>query len=717
MKARIRHAAALAALLLSGHIAVRHVAAQELLLYEPFDYPGDEALNAQADWDGDAPVEGLQVLNGDAGGDDGTSSLQFVDLPGRGGRVKSTAGFDGESLILLPAPITGEGSVLYVSFLYKPLVVGNSYFAHNRTTGSVQGQLGRWETKPDNTPNTTFAARWRDSSTRVLEQPPGHESGTTLFVVAKTTLVPGVDNDTFDLWTDVEPGELEFPPTVSATSLTGAGNDIDPAVGILGFRLRVRGNTGEFEIDELRMGTTWASVTTAGGSAVCSARRTIDPAIHRPGENVSVTVSARGVPGETTITETIPGGWTVANAGTGTVEGDAITFTVTADGEVAYELTAPDSCGDATIAGRIAAAGGCDDEVGGDSILACVDPVSLPFYEPFDYPDGTALSAQRRWAPGAPVEGLRVINGDDQGDEGTSSLSFPPLPGEGGRVRSTQGFPGASGVLLDVPVTDEGSEFYVSFLYKPIAPGDSYFAHNNTSGSVQGQLGRWDSKPDNDPATTFVARWRDGSTRVFEDGFGHESGKTVFVVARTTMVEGPDNDTFELWINPEPGDPEPPASATAFSLLDGGNDIDPSVGIVGFTLRVSRFTGEFEIDELRMGTSWESVTTVVEPEVRFVRGDADSDGTINLTDGIVILNFLFLGAESPACMDAADADDDGGERPQITDAIVLFTWLFLGGVAPSPPSPATAAYGAGDCGVDPTADDPMGCLMAGALCQ
>ena len=70
------------------------------------------------------------------------------------------------------------------------------------------------------------------------------------------------------------------------------------------------------------------------------------------------------------------------------------------------------------------------------------------------------------------------------------------------------------------------------------------------------------------------------------------------------------------------------------------------------------------------------------PVERFVRGDANSDGSINLTDGIVILNYLYLGAAPPACLDAADVDDDGGNLPTITDAIYIFNWLFLGGVEP-----------------------------------
>ncbi|MCZ6794731.1 MAG: thrombospondin type 3 repeat-containing protein [Planctomycetota bacterium] len=100
---------------------------------------------------------------------------------------------------------------------------------------------------------------------------------------------------------------------------------------------------------------------------------------------------------------------------------------------------------------------------------------------------------------------------------------------------------------------------------------------------------------------------------------------------------------------------------------------------------------------------------------RFVRGDADANGSINLTDGIVILNFLFLGAGAPGCLDAADTDDDGGVRPTLTDAVIVFSWLFSGGTAPRAPTPDAPTYAADRCATDPT-DDGMSCATVADKC-
>jgi hypothetical protein len=84
--------------------------------------------------------------------------------------------------------------------------------------------------------------------------------------------------------------------------------------------------------------------------------------------------------------------------------------------------------------------------------------------------------------------------------------------------------------------------------------------------------------------------------------------------------------------------------------------------------------------------------------LRFLRGDSNGDGTVNLSDAVSVLGYLFLGSKEPPCFDAADADDTG--RVEITDAIFLLGALFLGqGKIPSPYP---------ECGPDET-DDELSC--------
>ena len=82
----------------------------------------------------------------------------------------------------------------------------------------------------------------------------------------------------------------------------------------------------------------------------------------------------------------------------------------------------------------------------------------------------------------------------------------------------------------------------------------------------------------------------------------------------------------------------------------------------------------------------------------FVRGDANGDGKLDITDPIATLGYLFLGDPAPGCIDTADADDTG--RLDLTDPIYSLGYLFLGGAVYPAPYPA--------CGLDPTPDD-LGC--------
>ncbi len=101
--------------------------------------------------------------------------------------------------------------------------------------------------------------------------------------------------------------------------------------------------------------------------------------------------------------------------------------------------------------------------------------------------------------------------------------------------------------------------------------------------------------------------------------------------------------------------------------------------------------------------------------VAFVRGDANSDATINLTDGVVLLLYLF-GNGQLACKDAADTNDSG--TLEITDAIIIFGWLFGGnGPDPAPPTPTSPGYLVSDCGPDPEPADGLDCLQLSPTCQ
>lgn len=92
-------------------------------------------------------------------------------------------------------------------------------------------------------------------------------------------------------------------------------------------------------------------------------------------------------------------------------------------------------------------------------------------------------------------------------------------------------------------------------------------------------------------------------------------------------------------------------------------------------------------------------------QVPFIRGDANSDGMVNVADPVFVLCYLYLPSACPDvdvnCYDALDANDDG-KVVNNGDPVYLLNYLFALGPPPPVPFPA--------CAVDPTADvDKLGC--------
>lgn len=92
----------------------------------------------------------------------------------------------------------------------------------------------------------------------------------------------------------------------------------------------------------------------------------------------------------------------------------------------------------------------------------------------------------------------------------------------------------------------------------------------------------------------------------------------------------------------------------------------------------------------------------------FLRGDANDDGHVNISDPLHILNWLFAGASPPGCIAATNVNGD--DTVDIVDPTYLLNHLFSSGSTPVAPFP--------DCGAsDLPADQELGCVTAPEHCQ
>ncbi len=166
--------------------------------------------------------------------------------------------------------------------------------------------------------------------------------------------------------------------------------------------------------------------------------------------------------------------------------------------------------------------------------------------------------------------------------------------------------------------------------------------------------------------------WSSIATFMFDEDFLPEDGLTL---------------GFDITVMDVDGDPptyDPPFGGAMAWSSDFENDNSPGV------------LGDLILSE-------EIIGKVDEEGPKFKRGDVDANGSVNIADGVSLLNYLFGGGAAPTCADAADTSDAG--QLTIASAVFVLNFLFSSGAAPPAP-------GHEECGPDPT-EDALDCAGFG----
>ncbi len=207
---------------------------------------------------------------------------------------------------------------------------------------------------------------------------------------------------------------------------------------------------------------------------------------------------------------------------------------------------------------------------------------------------------------------------------------------------------------------------------------------------------------------TMTGEWSDDGSNwdLLSESVWDEAPETVIVGLALSGRVGPGGAD-----NGFPNCDEPPSSVTysdvEFVLADGAEVVHEGVEIIWSLTRSALAAG---VSYQLAGPPGESVefrgfsgnALIAGPGDAefcgggtgdFRRGDANSDGAVNLADGVAVFNFLFLGGDEPTCLDAADTND-ADDTLNLTDGVYLLNFLFLGGDPPPGPGPF-------DCGPEP----------------
>ena len=84
------------------------------------------------------------------------------------------------------------------------------------------------------------------------------------------------------------------------------------------------------------------------------------------------------------------------------------------------------------------------------------------------------------------------------------------------------------------------------------------------------------------------------------------------------------------------------------------------------------------------------------PQCVGICGDANDDASVNVSDAVVIVNFVFIGGQPPQpILACGDANTDASVN--VSDAVWIINYVFIGGSAPGTCSPGSWNMQGGDC--------------------
>jgi hypothetical protein len=271
---------------------------------EPMNYTAAAALQTQTGWTAVNSGDDIVVASG---------SLSYSGLPASTGNKVTYAGTGIDAAKLFTQQTSGT---VYASFIINVAALGSlnatgGYtLALNEGTGTNYGATV-W-LRADGTgfdigvnPRTTAANTQWSTGTQTV--------GTPLFVVISYQMVSGTLNDVVKMWINPALGGSEPTATLSATNgLTDLAN-----VNRFFIRQDAAASTPSVELDEVRIATSWASVTPAG--------TTITPSTASLTNFGSVSVGASSTASTFTVTgSNLTGGVTVTRPSTD--------FEISADG-------------------------------------------------------------------------------------------------------------------------------------------------------------------------------------------------------------------------------------------------------------------------------------------------------------------------------------------------------------------------------------------------
>ena len=235
-------------------------------IFEPFNYSSAQTLTGKSlgsgpSWDKNGSGDETQIAPG---------NLSVTGLVGPSGNCITNGGSGSGARLILNTNFSTTNfanNTLFYSFAMRVDTLGASFASGfiaafvNNTASSYGARLAC------KTNNGTYLIGVARSGTGYVYDSTPHSEGETVFIVGSYTFNPNANDDVVKLW--INPSSSTFgAASAPAASVfdTASGSDL-PAIDQFTFRqTSSSGTPAALTFDELRLGTTWPSVTPFGSS-------------------------------------------------------------------------------------------------------------------------------------------------------------------------------------------------------------------------------------------------------------------------------------------------------------------------------------------------------------------------------------------------------------------------------------------------------------------
>jgi hypothetical protein len=262
-----------------------------------------------------------------------------------------------------------------------------------------------------------------------------------------------------------------------------------------------------------------------------------------------------------------------------------------------------------------------------------VGQVTLPHLDAINYTSGQALQNQTGWT---------VLNTGDDIAITSGNLSYSGLAASSGNKFSFDG----AGIDAAKQFTQQTSgTVYYSFLMNVSNLGllnttGTYFTGLNEGTSTNFGATVWTRKNSTSGYDIGINPRTTAANTVWTTA--QATSSTVMVVVSYQIISGTGNDVVKLWINPTPGgaEPTPTLSATNTSGTDLAN-----LNRIFIRQDAATTTPFIDMDELRIGTTWASVTPAGASTPALTASGTLNEATLNgAIVGLTLANDTFADA-------------------------------------------------------------------------